>query len=185
MSERNFGGMEAKTPTSSKDIYKDICGKVDEILNYRDALSAAFGGSVPVIENGYRIMQLHINKAIRDEPIQAQKNEINAVEQIMDILIHHQIYNPITPIFKDLTVLLIKLFRNWNDNCINSDRLREKINYLDRLFFQSLTMMETIQVLKQLTSEAKKLLEYEPPAFKLSRAYFNTIQDVMNENEEP
>jgi len=184
MSTKKYAGLEADIPTNPTDVYRDICKKIDEILNFKDALRASFGNSVDMIENSYRIMKEHIERAIKDVPVKATEGEINSVQRSIDFLINHNIHQPITPIYKDITVLLIQLFRNWNNNCIKNPRIEEKILYLERLYTSCFTTREAIEVLKALIIEGKRVLQYEPPAFKLSKAYLGVLEATINDKKE-
>ena len=91
-----------------------------------------------------------------------------------------QLNKPLAPIYKDLVFLLIPLYSNWNNNCIKSKDIGSKLSFLERMFRNSLTMEELFFVMRKLLHEVKKILEYSPPAFKLSRAYLGVIEEELN-----
>jgi len=180
MSEKDFGGMEERVPTSSEDIFHDTCEKIDKILAFKQSMAATFGGGADMIENSYRIIKEHSERAIKDEPIEAKNSEVQSVERAIDYLTDLQLNKPLTPIYKDLLFLLIPLYNNWNNNCIKSKDIGSKLSFLERMFRNSLTMEELFFVMRKLLHEAKKILEYSPPAFKLSRAYSGVIEAELN-----
>lgn len=182
----DFGGMDAGTPTTPVTQHKALIVELERILGFRMELLTTFGGSLDAIENGYRLMKEQMASIIKDKPVSVQSHEAQCIGRLFEILVDFALYRELSPIYRDFAYALCTLGRNWNDNTVKDKNLSNNITVVAKVVRDKLTLDETMNLLRKLIDKGRDIYTYEPPAFKLSEHYFNTLtsRPVEEEKEE-
>lgn len=69
------------------------------------------------------------------------------------------------------------LTSNWNQNVLKSNPLNSKIQYMLRVINNTLTVNDSLSILKHLNKKLEKQLNWRPPAFELSDHYYNLLKE--------
>lgn len=181
--KREFGGMDARTPTTPATQHQALIKEIERILGFRKELIKTFGGSLDTVENGYRLMKEHAAIIIKDEPVSVLPHEAQIVGRLFDILLDFVLYRELPQIFRDLAHALCTLGRNWNNNTVNDKNLHNSITVIAKVVRDLKTVDETMDLLRKLIEKGNQTYLYEPPAFKLSEHYFKTLTTAPVEEQ--
>lgn len=69
------------------------------------------------------------------------------------------------------------LTSNWNQNVLKSNPLNSKIQYMLRVINNTLTLDDSLSILKHLNKKLEQQLTWRPPAFELSDHYYNLLKE--------
>lgn len=174
---KTYGGMEESVPTSPVDMYNDTCKRIDKILNYHDQFKASWDHGAETLISAYHIMRNGIDKSIRNENISLTNEEIRTVKRASDVLYDKCLFGILEDISRDFIFEVLKLLNNWNLNCYKNEEFGTRIKATDRIFRMELTMLEMMEVNRQIIEKMKQIISYVPPSFEHSRAYLQTFCD--------
>jgi hypothetical protein len=68
------------------------------------------------------------------------------------------------------------LARNYNQEILKSDIVKEKIEYLTRVISKNLTLSESIRISQEILKKNKEMCKWKPPSFTLSEHYITLLR---------
>jgi len=102
----------------------------------------------------------------------------NLIPETLSVLRKYILEAPLDVEFRKFCVAYCELVFNWNQNFKKGDeKIKEKVLFIIRILDQHLTILESIDVLRQLLSQLKSFREWTPPAFELSKHYLNILEE--------
>ena len=162
---------------SVEQDFNETAREIERILKFKGDVEATFGrNGAPLIYECFEIIKRDLGKCLKDETIQATDIEVNKVKQMTDMFLGIGIDRELTPIFRDLSIVLMKLTYNWSVNVAHCPDIERQAKFIDRIARNSMTMLDTIWILQQLIQRARSMKDYEPPAFALARHYLNSLE---------
>jgi len=109
------------------------------------------------------------------EIINNKDGDINVIKRCIDYLISLTVEIPITGDFNEFLLSYSEILSEW---CQEGHKdLIGRINYLKHLAENTLSLSDMSSHLKEVTSKLINSTQYTPYTWKLSRHYFNLIDD--------
>jgi hypothetical protein len=157
--------------------YKSTVDKINKILGYQDDMRRVFSQNGLInIKKAFNILTEQMEKAAKDENIEPSTEEKSLVRSTVSLFREIVIEKPIAPIFRDLSATYLLLVFNWNQTFGKMPDIEKDIKLIDGIIRGQLTMLDAIRTLQILLEKTKKLQQYEPPSFNLSRAYLDNLK---------
>jgi len=168
---------------SPEQMYYQTKNNLIRLINsqqFRSEFGERLGGK---LRESLNTMFKHLDELVKDRKVMPTDQERSVIASATNLLISKVIYEPITPVTRDFTLLYIEVLKNWNSQIGYQYDLDIMADTLQRLITQHLTLVDAVNVLKQLIRKCERLLNYEPPAFALARHYMDIIKDKMEKCE--
>jgi len=157
--------------------YKTTVEKINKILEYRDDMRRVFSeNGFTNIKKVFNILTEQMEKAAKDESVEPSNEEKSLVKNTVNLFREIAIEKPVAPIFRDLSATYLLLVFNWNQTFGKMPDIEKDIKLIDGIIRGQLTMLDAIYTLQILLEKTKKLQQYEPPSFNLSRAYLDNLK---------
>ncbi|GEM_PF-1518432 len=163
--------------------YKGTVSKIKEIMKYEAELRKLFGNRLPIIKKTFGIMEGQMNALAKDKKIKASGEEKSRVKETVNLFLNIAVNQPITSIFRDLSRTYLLLAFNWNKELGERPDMEIAIKATQRIVEGQLTMLDTVNLLKELVKQSRGMLNYRPPAFELSRHYLESLQEEARKKE--
>ena len=152
-------------------------------MKYESDLRQVFGDRLPVIRKAFEIMEGQMNNLAKDEKIEASGEEKSSIKEAVNLFLDIAMNRSITPIFRDLSRTYLLLAFNWNKELGRRLDMESAIRATQGIVEGQLTMLDTINLLKELVKRGKEMVNYRPPAFELSRHYLESLQGEISKKE--
>lgn len=143
--------------------------------------------SVYIISRFYRekfqesldLMWNHIHILERDEIIEDFDPKITprTIEECINHLMNVSTEVKMDNQFRQFIERYIFIVHNWNNNVWKNNNFNHKIQYLQRFIENRLNLDETVDVLNKLSKKLGRHKEWLPPAFELSKHYYNLLKE--------
>jgi len=102
---------------------------------------------------------------------------VNQVHATVCVLKNILLGAPCDKIFLEFTKAWLFLVYNWNNNTAQDVALTDDCVFMERFTDSFLTMGETIEILKHLNKFVGDMKSWTPPAFEISKAFLNYIDE--------
>lgn len=70
-----------------------------------------------------------------------------------------------------------ELMSNVNNNTLKNEQIQGDAMFITRIIDQHLTVVEAIDIMKQLNKKMRDLKQWNPPAFEVAKHYLNYLED--------
>lgn len=168
----------------AQDQYKLNRERICELFKYRDDLKQTFGprGS-EILEKCFNRIVTHTDARYLERRTDTQCGPecVEVATRALQAMLYEVTYNPVTPYMADMCMELSRLLFNWTSNMIQRQDLATQAATIQRIIRGHLTLLDCIDIIKKLTEQSKKVLEYTPPAFGLSQHYLNSLREEQEE----
>jgi len=108
------------------------------------------------------------NVKINEYPVQLV---VDSLEKIRRKVIYNHIDNKI----KSFILAYCEIVLNWNFNLSKDNKIKSECDNILILIHGHYTMMDAINVMKQITSKLENLKNWNPPSFELSEHYIKKL----------
>jgi len=142
-----------------------------------------FGRFSDMIRQSVRVMIKHLDELIRERRVEPTDRERSIIASATNRVIAKIIYDPITPFLREFITLYVEVLKNWNAQIGYQYDIDIMVDTIHRLISQHMTLMDAVNVMKQLIKRVEDILKYEPPAFTLARHYLEVIQKKFDKGE--
>ncbi|MHA1286147.1 MAG: hypothetical protein ACTSPB_01965 [Candidatus Thorarchaeota archaeon] len=160
-----------------EEAYKRTLDRIKKILSYKRDLQREFGSRQRVIEKVFGLIKEQLDKKIKGEEIKVTGEEKSKVKEVANMFLQKAIHDPIPPIVRDLTKEFGLLIFNWNNSIGKRPDITQNILLATRIVDAHMALVDAIFVAKTLCSQMRKLMQWTPPAFDLSRAYLKSLEE--------
>jgi len=162
-----------------KDIeaYKRTVDHIEKILSFKRDLQREFGERRRIIEKVFGLITEQLNKQIKGEETKVTGEEKSKVKEVVNVFLQKAIHDPIPPIVRDLTKEFGLLIFNWNNSIGKRPDIAQNILLATRVVDAHMALVDAIFVAKTLCSQMRKLTQWTPPAFDLSKAYLKSLEE--------
>lgn len=157
---------------------KEVMDELNDCLNYLNSSNASytimrqkdnFFKSLVVIKDLFEQLE-------KDEKIE-DINVLKPVEDCLNFLNSNQVEFVDNERFKCFCRKYVNLVFNLNMNTFKNPIFERKCSSINRYISNSLTLSETIILLKSVTNNLERWKEYLPPSFRLSEHYLKIIRE--------
>lgn len=157
--------------------YKSTVEKINKILGYENDMRSVFSqNGFTNIKKAFNILTEQMEKAAKDENVEPSNEEKSLMRSTVNLFREIAIEKPIASIFRDLSATYLLLVFNWNQTFGKMPDIEKDVKLIDGIIRSQLTMLDAIRTLQILLEKTKKLQEYKPPSFNLSRAYLDNLK---------
>lgn len=161
----------------SFEEYQKALNRTKGIMAYQKDLLKAFGPrGVEKLKMALGVMEAQMNQLGEDKSVVASNTDRGKVKEAINLFLNIAVYQPIVPIFRDLSQVYLLIAFNWNKELGRPD-IQTAIQATRNIVSGQMTMNETINLLKTVSERVQKLNRYEPPAFELSRHYLKSLEE--------
>ena len=130
---------------------------------------------IHMIKEATELMKKNIDTLSKDEEV--EEINIELVKKCMQILLHSVLNNPISEHTRTFVKEYSILSYNWNNNLSKDEMIYSLSEALGRMIDNHFTILEATESLKQIVSYFSDLKQWLPPAFDISKHYFNASQE--------
>jgi ATP-dependent Lon protease len=125
------------------------------------------------------LMKSHIDILTQDKTIENfdSKKTPQIIEECISYLNITTSENQVNEKLKQFCLDYCFLTSNWNQNVLKSQPLNSKIQYMLRIINQTLTLTDSLSILKHLNKKLEKQLNWRPPTFELSDHYYKLLKE--------
>ncbi|MHA1286995.1 MAG: hypothetical protein ACTSPB_06265 [Candidatus Thorarchaeota archaeon] len=162
---------------TNEEAYKRTVDRIEKILSYKRDLQREFGPRQQLIEKVFRLITNQLDKQIKGEEVEATGREKSVVKEVTSIFLRKAIHDPITPFFRDLTKEFGLLIFNWNNSLGKKPDIAQNVLLATRIVDAHMALVDAIFVAKALCDKMRKLMQWTPPAFDLSKAYLKSLEE--------
>jgi len=160
--------------------YQRNVKEIKHILSFKKELRKVFNDeNIQKIEAVFNLIVEDMDELIQDKEIKATGKEKSRVKETVNLFLYVAVNQPIVPIFRDLSRELGLLIFNWNKVVGKRPDIEIEVLATRRIVDNQMTMLDAIMVLKSLTQRLKRLEQYSPPAFQLSKAYLKSLDEEV------
>lgn len=157
--------------------YRKALERTKGIMAYQKDMLKVFGPrGVEKLKIALGIIETQMNQLGEDKSVVASSADKGRVKEAVDLFLNIAVYQPIVPIFRDLSSIYLLLAFNWNKELGRPD-IQTAIQAIRNIVSGQMVMGETINLLKTVSERLQKLNRYEPPAFELSRHYLKSLEE--------
>jgi len=103
--------------------------------------------------------------------------DYSKIEKCLNYLTSITVEKVESPELREFIDNYIHLAHNVNENTIKNDTIRKKISYLKRYADRSLTMSETMSLMRKCSLRMTRFKDFELPSYRLSAHYYTTIKE--------
>lgn len=163
----------------AQEMYKQNIGQLCELFKYRDDIQYTFGPrGIEVIESTFGLLRQQMDRRMlqQDTTVPCGQQCLDQVKDALNIIKHEVIYKPHTPILRDFGMEFARLALNWATLIAQRPDLINDAATIQRMIRSQLTLEDCIEIIKQLMDQSRKVLEYVPPGFNLSRHYEESLR---------
>jgi hypothetical protein len=127
------------------------------------------------ISESLKLINSHIEILNQEKQVETfdSNNIIECLSYLNLIVSEKEIDEPLKKFCSDYCFLT----SNWNQNVLKSTVINQKIQFILRVINNTLTIDDSLSILKHLTTKLEKELKWRPPAFELSSHYFNLLKE--------
>jgi len=104
-------------------------------------------------------------------------NTPRVIEECINHLMYVSLESKMTNMLAEFVNNYIFVVFNWNTNVWKNNNFNNKIQYLQRFVDGRLNLDEAVDVLNKLSLKLGRYKEWLPPAFELSRHYYNLLKE--------
>jgi len=161
-----------------REMYKTIRNSVVRAVNSNEFLRE-FGRGAD-IKDAINIMVLGLDEIMRGSRSGVSSNMHDRVDRGTKHVMEYVIYKKLDKFGASFSYNYAELLSMWNKELgynVDYDIMADAIKSIVR---SHLTNMEAIDVLRSLLDRAKRYVDYEPPAYKISRHF---LQEVLERNK--
>jgi len=150
----------------------------EKMLGYMDSLEfvALFEGRNKDVKNKVQKLIALADNAVEDKPIdldESRKIVKHLIFVIQRLAIERQLSKADAAFLIDLALFL----DNFNNNFFKIDEIGASVQFIIRALQGHLTMVDTIRILRAQNEIMQRWSKFEPPAFKLSRMYLESLEE--------
>lgn len=157
--------------------YKETLDKTKKIMRYQKDLIAVFSvGGVEKLRKVLGIIESQLNQLNEGKKVVISDADKSRVKEIVDLFMNIAIYQPIAPIFRDLSEAYLVLVFNWNRELVGIADIAKNILATQHIVRRQMTIYETVNLVKMVSAKLERLSQYEPPAFELSKHYLKSLE---------
>ncbi len=164
-----------ETKEEHRQQYQQTVANIKKFFEWDLALRGVFGSRIDLVKGVFELIQRQMNELDEDKKVEVTGEEKSRVKEVANLFSSIAVNNPILPIFRDLASSYLLLVFNWNKELGKRDDIANSVNVTLNIVMDQMTRTESIAVLKVLIANAKKMAEYNPRSFELSRAYLETL----------
>lgn len=142
-------------------------------------------GRGPDIKDAINIMITGLDEIVRGSRSGVSQNMYERVERGTKHVMEYVIYKKIDKFGASFALAYTDLLTMWNKELgynVDFDIMADAIRSIVR---SHLTINESIDVLRSLLMRAERYLQYEPPAYKISRHFLHEVLDNIEKDYRP
>ncbi len=156
---------------------------ISKFLNGTNSMNI-LGKNLSLFKNNFQFISVALDIYEKNKEVHSTDEEIENILKSLNVLENLVISIPLTQDFISFSVNYCSLINNWNINIAKNNNISTLCNVISRLCNYHMTSAETIIVLKNLISQARKVNESGLSHVQLSREYLNMIYKQLEENNE-
>lgn len=151
---------------------------VSEFMASDERMQLMSGERFDKFDKVIKMVLSHITLLDNEEPV--SDYILSDVSECIEWLMAVYVERPLTPELCQFMQAFSDLMFNWNRNVANDKDLEVKILTVVRFTKGHLTAVEAVSLLKGVVERLRALENWNPPAFELSKHYFQTLKDELN-----
>jgi len=130
-------------------------------------------------KESFELMWNHIQILERDEIIEGfdSINTPRVVEACINYLTNVSVEVKVDTMFKKFIADYVFIVHNWNNNVWKNNNFNYKIQHLQRVVENRLSLDEVSNMINGLSKNLGRDKEWLPPAFELSKHYYNLLKE--------
>jgi len=167
---------------NGEQMYMQTRGRLVNMLNSQQIIRE-FGRKADAVRHGCDVMISQLDLVLRGKRVVPNDSERSAVATATNAILEKVVYDPIDRFTADFAMLFAEIAKNWNQKIGYQYDMDIWVDTIARVVQQHLTIVDAINILRQLLNKCVNLLNYEPPAFTLSKHYLKVIEDKMEKGE--
>jgi len=161
----------------NKKAYERNKKKLEYILGHKDLNTILGRKQQEVVKKGFAVMRKGMDdKAAEKQLVLATGKEKSQVKEALNLMLNIVINDPITPILGDLAFEFGLLAFNWNKTFGKRPDIEQVAKNIRAVASGSLSLVQSINIIKSLTERLKSRERFTLPAFELSRHYLLAFQ---------
>jgi len=133
------------------------------------------------IRTSFKLISDDVHKMIDGENIEQNKNVFQEVLGTMLMVSSSVLNAPIDNNFSKFVTSFSELIYNWNANIWKDDVFHQISLYMSRTVELRNTMLKTVTIVKDVEDRMRDLSSWTPPAYEVSKEYFELL---LEENDE-
>ncbi|MFA6437575.1 MAG: hypothetical protein WC242_05320 [Candidatus Paceibacterota bacterium] len=161
--------------------YKLTVEKIEIIFKQEEKLKQMFSDKwQQKLNSSFEMFRQQINDFIKDEKEKiVSEQEIEKAREIIGVFLEIVLEKPITPIIKELIGNYSLFIFNWNQMLGKDPTINQNLKLIDGIIKAQSSLMEAIAIIQLLMNRARRFIDYEPPAFDLSRSYLLNLKEAI------
>jgi len=157
-----------------KKAFERNTKKLEYILGHQDLNTILSKDGQNVIKCAFELMKKQLTSEKFDK--EATGKEKSTVKEALNMLLSITINQPMKPILKDLGIEFGLLAFNWNKVYGKRPDITSTVISIDNVVRGTLSLTESINIIKRLAQKLKEMEKFSPPAFELSRHYLKSLK---------
>jgi hypothetical protein len=158
--------------------FSEIKKYIDEFVEDQATFSIE---QCETIRRCFKLVSDDIHKMIDGENIEQNKNAYDEVLNTILMVSSLILNGPIDNSFSKFITSFSELIYNWNENLWKDKVLKHICLYMSRNAELRNTILETVTVIKDMEDRMRDLSSWSPPAYEVSKEYFELL---LKENDE-
>jgi len=166
----------------SKD-FEETAQRMQSFAEGSPELRAVFNGRIlEDLQQAVHDMSNDIGKAIEegDDAVEKEPEKLDRVYKVLDVFLKRVFTQRVPDNVNNFMSDFLKTAHNYN-KLYCSDKLAEIIICVQRQRRYHESTIATIETMKRLLEVAEMYKDFQPPAFKLSKHYFDSIQEELED----
>lgn len=176
--------MKKQDEEKNKKAYEENKKKLKYILGHSELNTILGKKQQEVMKKAFSIMEKGMDDSLAGkETTEASGKEKSRVKEALNLLQNMVINSSMKPILRDLALELGLLAFNWNQTFGKRPDIEQTAKNIRAITLGNLSLIQSINIIKSLMERFKNIQHFAPPAFQLSRAYLDTLQEKIKKEE--
>jgi len=158
--------------------FNEIKKQIDEFVKDQKIFPAE---QCEKITECFKLISFDIHRMIDGENIEQNKNTYHEVLNTMLMVSSSVLNAPIDKSFSKFITSFSELIYNWNANIWKDEVFHQICLYMSRTVELRNTMLETVNIIKDVEDRMRDLSSWSPPAYEVAKEYFDQL---LKENDE-
>ena len=152
------------------EIFKEL----NELINHYEIVPFIAGRVKDEFTTTINLIKDYIEKDLKEVSFEDEENIYKSSKLLVALMVEREVTKNIEISF---TKKMCYLIYNWNENYSKNNDIKNNVLFVQNYIDKSLTLDETLDILRNITARLERNMKSDLPTFKLSDHYFNLVKE--------